>query len=91
MHNTELLEDLRCISVQLSHSAPENERMHKECVRHGQQRLKAWELSGEAGTLRNARGMMETILQKRTYSKHICCTECKMNKVHEKFVARKPA
>jgi hypothetical protein len=85
LHRTELLEDLRCIGVQLSHSAPENERMHKERVRQGQQRLKAWELSGEVGTLRHAQDMVKNTLQKRTESKHICCTECKMYKVHEKF------
>ena len=75
LRKTELLEDLRRISVQLSRSAPEDERMHKERVRQKQQRLAAWELSGEAGTLRHAQEMVKVILRNRTESKHICCTE----------------
>ena len=45
MHKTDLLECLRSVRMQLSHNLPENERMHKERVRHGQQHLKSWELS----------------------------------------------
>jgi len=54
LHRTELLEDLRCISVQLSHNAPEKER-----VRQRQQRLNAWELSGAWGYTATCTGHCE--------------------------------
>ena len=42
-------------------------------------------LEGRVDSLRHAQDMVENILQKRTESKHICCTECKMYKVDEKI------